>query len=407
MLAVIERMTGVKWRGQGPAFLVGFGHAATHWIIGTFYVLLPYIAESLKLSYAQAGGLVTVFHASAFIANVGSGAVVDIGGRRALVQGIALIIGGGALMAVGLADSALLLVPLVVLIGITNNLWHPAAISFLSRRYPGNRGYALALHTLGASLGDMVAPVVAGAAMVGLASWQGAVSASAIPVFIVAALILVFLTRTEKAERNSAEATLGVRAYLSGLGGLVRDRAVVGLCVMAGFRSMTQNGLLVFLPLLMVNELGYGPVVVGVALMSMQMGGMIGGPLAGTLSDRVGRQPVVFIALTATSVVVAGLTFVEGATLFIGVLVILGFVLFSVRPVIHSWVMDLTPDEMSGSAISLLFGTQSGLAAVVPIAGGVIADIWGLASVFYMLAGTMVVANLIVYFLPDSRNRAA
>ena len=110
MLAAIERMTGVKWRGQGPAFLVGFGHAATHWIIGTFYVLLPYIAETLELSYAQTGGLVTVFHASAFIANVGSGAIVDIGGRRALVQGVSLVIGGGALMAVGLADSALLLV---------------------------------------------------------------------------------------------------------------------------------------------------------------------------------------------------------------------------------------------------------------------------------------------------------
>ncbi len=403
MLAAIERMTGVKWRGQGPAFLVGFGHAATHWIIGTFYVLLPYIAETLELSYAQTGGLVTVFHASAFIANVGSGAIVDIGGRRALVQGVSLVIGGGALMAVGLADSALLLASLVVLIGITNNLWHPAAISFLSRRYPGNRGYALALHTLGASLGDMVAPVVAGAAMVGLASWQGAISASAIPVFIIATLILIFLTRTEKAERSSAEPTLGGRDYLAGLGRLVRDRAVVGLCVMAGFRSMTQNGLLVFLPLLMVNELGFGPVIVGVALMSMQMGGMIAGPLAGTLSDRVGRQPVVFIFLTAATVVVAGLTFVEGATLFIGVLVILGFVLFAVRPVIHSWVMDLTPDEMSGSAISLLFGTQSGLSTVVPFAGGVIADIWGLESVFYMLAGTMVVANLIVYFLPDSR----
>jgi len=53
------------WRGQGPAFLVGFGHGAIHWIICTFYVLLPYIAETLDLSYTQTGGLVTVFHASA------------------------------------------------------------------------------------------------------------------------------------------------------------------------------------------------------------------------------------------------------------------------------------------------------------------------------------------------------
>lgn len=401
MSSAIERMTGLQWKGQGPAFLVASGHGATHWILGTFYVLLPYITESLSLTYAQAGGLVTIFHVSSFAANVGSGAVVDIRGRRVLVQSFSLIIGALSLMAMGLAQQAIWLIPLVVLIGVTNNLWHPAAISYLSQCYPNNRGYALSIHTLGASIGDAVAPVVAGATLLWL-SWQGTASLVSLPVLGVAALLLIALNKLDKENNRKAEAGSGIGDYFKGVTALARDRAVIGLCTMAGFRSMTQSGLLVFLPLYLADVLKVSPVVLGLALMSMQIGGMIAGPVAGVLSDRMGRQPVTLACLTASTLIIAGLTLVEGIWLFVGVVSLLGLALFAVRPVIHSWALDLAPESMSGSVVSLLFGTQSALSALVPVVGGLIADQWGLAAVFYMLAGTMFIANAIVYFLPDS-----
>ncbi|HDO52346.1 MAG TPA: MFS transporter [Rhizobiales bacterium] len=395
--SIIERLTGLQGKGQGPAFLVASGHAATHWIIGTFYVLLPYITAELGLTYAQAGGLVSVFHAAAFAANAGSGAVVDIRGRRVLVQSAALVAGAASLMAMGLADRALWLIPLVVLIGVTNNLWHPAAISYLSKRYPGNRGYALSIHTLGASLGDVVAPVAAGAALLWL-SWQGVSSLMSLPVFGVAALLLLTLNALDREESRGAGAGSGLGEYFRGVAALVRNRAVIGLCAMAGFRSMTQSGLLVFLPLYLADVLKVSPVVLGVALMSMQLGGMIAGPVAGVASDRIGRQPVTFLCLSAATVMIAALTFVEGIVAFVAVVSVLGLALFAVRPVIHSWALDLAPGNMSGSVVSLLFGTQSALSALVPVLGGLIADQWGLRSVFYVLAATMLIANVLVYF---------
>jgi predicted MFS family arabinose efflux permease len=63
-------------------------------------------------------------------------------------------------------------------------------------------------------------------------------------------------------------------------------------------------------------------------------------------------------------------------------------------------MMDLVPTKLSGSATSLLFGTQSLLSAAVPPIGGLIADAYGLPAVFYFLAGTMLVANFLVYLLP-------
>jgi MFS family permease len=398
--STIERMTGLQWKGQGPAFLVASGHGATHWILGTFYVLLPYITESLGLTYAQAGGLVTIFHISSFAANVGSGAVVDIRGRRVLVQSFSLVIGALSLMAMGLAQQAIWLIPLVALIGVTNNLWHPAAISYLSQCYPNNRGYALSIHTLGASIGDAVAPVVAGATLLWL-SWQGTASLVSLPVLGVAALLLMALNALDKENNRKTVEGSGIGDYFKGVTALARDRAVIGLCAMAGFRSMSQSGLLVFLPLYLADVLKVSPVVLGLALMSMQIGGMIAGPVAGVLSDRMGRQPVTLVCLTASTLIIAGLTLVDGIWLFVGVVSLLGLALFAVRPVIHSWALDLAPESMSGSVVSLLFGTQSALSALVPIVGGLIADQWGLAAVFYVLAGTLFIANVIVYFLPD------
>lgn len=406
MRAAIEKATGLHWKGQGPAFLVAGGHAATHWIIGTFYVLLPFIARDLGLSYTQAGALVTVFHISAFAANIGSGAVVDIGVRHAVIQAASLIIGAFALMAVGLAGQALWLALMVVLIGATNNLWHPTAISYLSDRYPRNRGYALSIHTLGASFGDMLAPVAAGLLLT-LMTWRGASIVSALPAIAVAFLLLAVLGREGANGGHEEGADTGIAGYLRRVSGLVRNRNIMGLCTMAGFRSMTQNGLLVFIPLFLADILKVSPLTLGFVLMAMQVGGMIAGPIAGTLSDRIGRQPVVFAGITATTVIVASLAWVNSTALFVALVSMLGFALFSVRPVIHSWAMDLAPRGMQGSVVSLLFGTQSAFSAAVPVAGGLIADNWGLPAVFYVLAGAMLIANLLVWMLPDSARDAA
>ncbi|MCH7693172.1 MAG: MFS transporter, partial [Proteobacteria bacterium] len=368
MIAAIERFTGLQWTGQGPAFLVGLGHAGTHWIAATFYLLLPFITADLGLSYAEAGALVAVFHVSAVAANFASGLIVDVTGRRVVFQVAALVVGGGALLAFGLGGRMVMLSVLVALIGAANNLWHPAAIAFLSQHYPDNRGYALSIHALGANIGDAVAPLAAGALLVWF-TWQGAASLAALPVLAAAALIALMLLPRDTDGAAEAGRGMGLGEYFSGLAELLRDKAVLGLCLMAGFRTMTQNGLLVFLPLYLADVLGVGPFLMGVALMAMQVAGMIAGPIAGVWSDRVGRRPVVLAGLTVATAVIAALTLAGSGPLFIAGISVLGFALFAARPVIHSWLMDLTPPRLGGSATSVMFGTQSGLSVLVAPVG--------------------------------------
>lgn len=187
-----ERLTGLTFREQLPVVLVGLGHGGVHWVAAAFYVLLPYLARDLDLSYTQAGLLVTLFHVTSVLTNFGSGLLVDITGKRVLFQVLSLVVCALALAGFGVAGSLLWLGLMVVFIGASNNLWHPAAISFLSRRFPRNKGYALSIHATGANLGDAVAPLAAGALLAFL-SWGPSASIVVIPVLVVAALLALIL----------------------------------------------------------------------------------------------------------------------------------------------------------------------------------------------------------------------
>ena len=400
-MSLVQRLTGLQWRQQGPAVLVGMGHGATHWVMGTFYLLLPFIAKALHLSYTEAGLLVSTVHISSFATNIFSGALVDVTGRRVPILVASLTVGALALASFGMADGVLGLLPLVVLIGCTNNMWHPAAISYISRRFPQQRGYALSIHALGANSGDALAPMAAGAALVWL-SWSQAATAACVPTLAVALLLFLALPRQSNSERaqSSAGEGMDLATYFKGLTTLLCDRAVLSLCLVAALRTMTQAGLLAFLPLYLANGLGAGPVMLGLALAAMQSAGVVAAPVAGAWSDRVGRRPIVLAGLTASTVVIAVLMFLGHLATFVVGIAVLGFVLFAVRPVIHSWMMDLTPANLGGSATSLMFGSQAMLATAAPIIGGMIADGWGLGAVFYFLAGGLLAANLALVLLP-------
>ena len=400
--ASIQRWTGLPWSQQGPALMVGVGHGATHWVAATFYLLLPWIKETLQISYTNAGILVAVFHLASFLANFASGALTDITGKRVLIQSGSLTLGALALGGTSLAWSVIPLALMIAIIGATNNAWHPAAISFLSERYPDNRGYALAVHALGANVGDSIAPLMVGAVL-GMLSWQDTALVSTVPVFVVAFWIWTVLSRHETISPAETKETRKV-PYLSELKIMFRQFELLGLSMMSGFRAAAQVGLLMFVPLYLTDVLEAGPMMTGVGFSLMQLGGVLSSPVAGAWSDRIGRRPIVVGGLALSTLVIAFLAIAESQILFVSGIAFLGFVLYGVRPVVHSWALDLTSKTMGGTVISLVFGTQSLFSIGIPVLSGMVADLFGLQRVFWLLAGLILVSNLIAFFLKDSRN---
>ena len=130
---------------------------------------------------------------------------------------------------------------------------------------------------------------------------------------------------------------------------------------------------------------------------------MISGPVAGAWSDRAGRKPVLVVALASTTAAVILLTLTGSGYLFVATVFLFGVFCFATRPVGHSWLMDATPAHLGGSATSLLFAAQSGMSMLAPAIGGIVADLWGLPMVFYILAAATAVSTAVAALLPDPR----
>jgi len=249
------------------------------------------------------------------------------------------------------------------------------------------------------NVGDAIAPIVIGAALV-VFSWREVVVMNVLPGLVVALLMLVFLGSMRLGGKKSAHESQTLAQYWSGVRRLFRNRALILLSTGSTFRAMTQSALLTFLPVYLAHEMGYSPFVVGACLFALQAAGFAAAPIAGHLSDRMGRRSIVMGSMATTAVVLLAMAFSGGSALFVALVAVLGFFLYAIRPVIQAWLLEATPKNLGGSSIGILFGAQAIGAAVGPFLAGMVADRHGLISTFYFLAATIVIANLFVVFTP-------
>jgi predicted MFS family arabinose efflux permease len=196
--------------------------------------------------------------------------------------------------------------------------------------------------------------------------------------------------------KKTEEKTQSFGAYLAGLKNLFLSRSLVLLSTGSAFRTMTQSALLTFLPVYLANDMGYSPFWVGACLFALQAAGFAASPVAGHLSDRMGRKHILMTSMAASALVLAAMALSGGSPLFVALVAVLGFFLYATRPVIQAWMLEATPKDMGGSSIGVLFGAQAVGGALGPLLGGMVADRFGLAAAFYFLAATIVVANLFV-----------
>ncbi len=394
-------------------WLITVGHALTHWYPSTFYLLLPLIGSELGLSYSQIGSFITVQYAAGALSNVPGGLIVDSIGRKGLLMALALFWVGFPYLMMGFTHAYWLLLGCAALVGIGNNIWHPTAIPLLAQRFPERKGLAVSLHGMGANVGDALGPLVAGA-LLAVMSWRGVVVINVLPGIVMSCLILYFLGRDEapsapaaSGRKGEGEQRLRLGEMLRGMRELLTDRAVVMLSISSAFRTMTQSALLTFLPVYLAHVMGYSPVWVGGCMFGLQVAGFATAPIAGHLSDRMGRRRIIMSSMLMSAVVILFMTFAGGTAAFVVFVGLLGFFLFAVRAVLQAWLLDATPPNMGGTSIGIMFGTQAIGSALGPFLGGMVADQYGLMAAFYFLAASIVFANMFVFFTPHLGPRLA
>jgi MFS transporter, FSR family, fosmidomycin resistance protein len=409
-MSVAVAVPGVARGSYREMWLITLGHSLTHWYPATFYLLLPVIGKELGLSYSQIGLIMTCQYIAGAVANIPGGVLVDTVGRKGVLMAVSLFWVGFPYLLMGFTHSYLMLLGCVALVGFGNSLWHPTAIPTLARRFPERTGLVLSLHGMGGNVGDAVAPIVVGALLTVL-TWREVVILNVVPGIVIAFLIFVFLGTMQLGGKRPDAAgggrTQSLREYFRGLPELFRNRGLILLSTSSTFRSMTQSALLTFLPVFLAYELGYPPFWVGACMFALQAAGFAASPVAGHLSDRMGRKSVMMTSMAMTAVVLVFMAVAGKSLAFVLFIAVLGFFLYAIRPVMQAWLLETTPKNMGGTSIGVLFGAQALGSSIAPLLGGLIADQFGLAATFYFLAGTIVLANLFILFMPRTEAATA
>jgi MFS family permease len=388
-------------RDDIPMMGISVGHACTHWYPGAFTVMLPYFAADLGLTLTQVGILVGLRSLTSTIINLPGGMIVDLIGRRTLVMGCAIAWAGVPYLFLGLTTNFFIISTLMAIVGVGNMLYHPAALSSLSELYPSRRGFATAMNQLGASFGDTFAPLAAGLALTAM-SWREITLVNVIPGIIMS---LVFWLAMRKVALRSVDVAkrLTVRDYVDGARELITSPNMLKIALLGGTRAMTQAGLSTFLPIYLASVAGLSAALIGTYMAVVQGAGIVSGPISGGLSDRVGRRPLIAAGMLSTSVLLIVLMALRVEWLFVLVLALIGFFLYSTAPVLNAWALDIAPPHLGGTSIGMLFAAQGLLGGIAPIVGGLIADQYGIEMAFYFIAATVLVANVLIVTIRDDQ----
>lgn len=397
-------------RSFKEVWLISAGHGLTHWYTATFYLLLPLIGKELGLTYTQIGLIMTIQHLATAVSNLPGGMLVDMVGHKGYLMAASLFWVGVPYAFMSVTQDFWMLLVCVTLVGIGNNIWHPAAIPTLAYRYPQRKGLVLSFHGMGGNIGEALAPVAIGA-LLGWVSWRQAVVVNVVPGIVMAVLILVMLGAFAPARSgdsiNEAGEKRSFRDYAKNFGHLLRNKTLMLVATTSSFRTMTQAGLLTFLPVYLAYELGYSTFMVGLSMTVIQVAGFVAGPIGGHLSDKMGRRRVVMSSMFLSGMMVIGMVLAGKSLFFVVFIALVGFFLYSMRGVLQAWAIEATPKNLAGTAVGIQFGMTSLGAAVSPLLFGLIADAFSLYAGFYFLAGVIIFANLLVFFMPPDPPRTA
>lgn len=335
--------------------------------------LLPLIIEKLSLSLSQAGLLSTVMQIPALL-NPFIGLFADNRGLARWLVILAPTMTAIPMSFIGLAPTYGTLLVLVFITGISVALFHvPSPV--LIARYAGDfKGRGMSFFMTGGELARTLGPMVA----VGAVSILGLAHFHFVLVLAVITSVVLYLTLEPAGEKTAIKrkgslkaAYLEIRHVLEPLAAILTARACM------------HGAMGVFLTVYVeqkTNSLWMG----GAALALYEALGVAGVLSAGTLSDRLGRQRVLFWALVTAPVAILLFIFSSGVLQVLWLLVT-GFSVLSTTPVMLALIQESATENPS-AANGLFMMTSFAVRSLAVVVVGALGDAFGMEAMFIIAA---------------------
>ncbi|MGW0117746.1 MDR family MFS transporter [Streptomyces sp. NPDC003327] len=170
--------------------------------------------------------------------------------------------------------------------------------------------------------------------------------------------------------------------------------------------NRTGAFVLTFLSLYLTVELGHSAWFAGLVVALHGLGGIVGSPLGGALTDRWGRRPTMVTTHLVAAASAGALAVVTSAWGVALVVLVMGVAMQAVRPSINATIADMVPPHDLRRAYALNYWALNLGFAIAAIGGGA-AAVLGYRTLFVVDAVATVLCALIVFLrMPETRPEA-
>ena len=393
---------GAKTRVSGGRLIVpglAVGHTVFHWIVQSFVVALPEIQQAFNLNSVGVGGILSARELASGLVALPGGVLVDIL-RRFWGPLLALCLGTSAVgcFVIGISPVYPLLLVGMAVVAISHSIWHLLASASLSNHFPHRRGAVLAVHGVGGSVGDVAGPLVTGALLAFL-TWRELLSMYAVvPIFLGATAIWALRNIGSREESEAVAGSQRIEATRL----LLKSPVLWGLTLVRGFRAMALVALVAILPLYLDNELQMSTTLRGFHVGLLIAVGLVAKPVAGLLSDRLGRKQVLAPGLVWSCLVAIALLSFDSGILLTVTIALLGLFLYPDQPILTAAIFDVLGDDVASTGLGVATFAGFLMAVFSPLIAGALYETLGFDAVVYYVSALFAGAALVLLILPLS-----
>ncbi len=380
---------------SGILLLFVVAHFGHHLVSAILSPLMPYIRSDFNLTFTQIGFLHSAFSLSYGFSQVPLGWLSDRLGRRVLIT---LGISGMALFAflIGFAPNYYFMMACLILMGIMGGGYHPASAPLVSATAdPSQRGKALGIHQLGGTGSQLISPLVA-AGVVTLWGWRGSYISVGIGTFLLGAVLFLLLKGNRQGGKTVAKvATESKPKERLSSSFLVRMIAfLIFSSVVQGLIGSTISLSTLFL----VDRFAVSKQLAVTMYTLVTAGGLLGGPVGGYLSDRIGSLKIVlFLSLLAVPVIYL-FTVVPFSYLTVGLLLAAaGMCQWGRMPVSEAYIMNETSEQGRSTILGIYYAGGRALPGLISPVVGIITDRWGLGTSYTAIAIAIAVLTVVCF----------
>ncbi len=384
--------------GLLPLFILA--HFSHHFTAAIFQPLTPFIRDEFSLNYQKMGWIMSASNIAYGVSHLPAGWLSDHLGPRIMIL---LGISGVALFAIlaGLAPGYIIMAVFLVMSGIMGGGYHPAASPIVAasvdKKY---RGSALGLHQIGGTASFFLTPLIA-AAVFQVLSWRGTIISMAIPAFIIGIVLFWLLDRRGYAKK-AAPVVADIQPESGQSSGSVRR--LIPFITLGVMLQVLIMGAVSYIALFAVDNL-YASEETGAFLFALfHFAGLWAGPVGGYLSDRIGTIPVMFTVSLIAGPALYLLKFASlGWSIWL-VLLVLGICMYIAMPVTEFHIIAHSPPHRRATVLGVYYFASRGGIGLSTLVVGILADSYGLATIF-SFAGGIMLGVAVICALALLRNR--